>query len=88
MVEPRDPPAPTRRSLPSIFDGLPPGPIDFALLHERMERDFEARTLAALDRALARLLPVAEGAASCAEANNGRPDEPTFPLEPPADKSP
>ena len=53
MTCPNDPPALPRRSLPSIFDGLPPGPIDLALLHDLMERDFERRTLATLDRILA-----------------------------------
>lgn len=56
-----DPPVLPRRSLPSIFDGLPPGPIDLALLHDLMERDFERRALATLDRVLALRHPASDG---------------------------
>lgn len=53
MMEANEKPPGTGRSLPSIFDGFPPGPLDFATLERRMAYDTEARTLAALDRAFA-----------------------------------
>jgi hypothetical protein len=65
-----DPREPTRRSLPSVFDALPPGPINFVLLYERMERDFEARTLATLDRVLAPQFPAGPSSPSGNHTNH------------------
>jgi hypothetical protein len=38
------------RRLPSVFDGLPPGPLDMSALEEKMERDIAAHALACMQR--------------------------------------
>jgi hypothetical protein len=57
------------RLLPSVFDGLPAGPLDMAALEEAMQADMEARAMACLGRVSARARTEAVPPASAADTS-------------------